>query len=104
MVNNNNTTNKEIKRMLNILYSKSFLRSSYLPTNKKLTRAMNGEHEYRFFEWENFFKKCKLKVLKRLIVRESSSNTLNDALINEKKVNFKVGGFNGKKIIYLLKK
>ena len=90
--------------MLNITYTKSFLRSSYLPTNMRLTRAMNGEHEYRFFEWDNFFKKCKLKVLKRLIVRESSSNVINDASIKEKKVNYKVGGFNGKKIIYLVKK
>ena len=101
---NNNTPNKEIKRMLNIVYSKSFLRSNYLPINKKLTRTMNGEHEYRFFEWENFLKKCKFKVLKRLIVRESSSNIVNDALINEKKVNFGVGSNNGNKIIYLLKK
>ena len=102
--NNNSKTNKEIKQMLNITYTKSFLRSSYLPTNMRLTRAMNGEHEYRFFEWDNFFKKCKLKVLKRLIVRESSSNVINDASIKEKKVNYKVGGFNGKKIIYLVKK
>ena len=48
--------------------------------------------------------KLTLKVLKRLIVRESSSNVINDASIKEKKVNYKVGGFNGKKIIYLVKK
>ena len=102
---NNNTPNKEIKRMLNIIYPKSFLRSNYLPINKKLTRTMNGEHEYRFFEWENFFKKSKFKILKRLIVKESSlNNIMNNDSINEKKVNFKIGGFERKKIIYLLKK
>ena len=101
---NNSTPDKEIKRMLNIVYSKKFLKSNYLPINKKLTRTMNGEHEYRFFEWENFLKKCKFKILKRLIVRESSSNTINDALISEKKVSFEVGSNNGNKIIYLLKK
>lgn len=102
---NNNTPNKEISRMLNIIYPKSFLRSNYLPIDKKLTRKMNGEHEYRFFEWENFFKKSKFKILKRLIVKESSlNNIMNNDSINEKKVNFKIGGFERKKIIYLLKK
>ena len=102
---NNNTPNKEIKRMLNVVYPKSFLRSNYLPINKKLTRAMNGEHEYRFFEWENFFKKSKFKILKRLIVKESGlNNIINNDSINEKKVNFIIGGFERKKIIYLLKK
>ena len=102
---NNNTPNKEISRMLNIIYPKSFLRSNYLPINKKLTRTMNGEHEYRFFEWENFFKKSKFKILKGFIVKESSlNNTMNNDSINEKKVNFKIGGFERKKIIYLLKK
>ena len=102
---NNNTPNKEISRMLNIIYPKSFLRSNYLPIDKKLTRKMNGEHEYRFFEWENFFKKSKFKILKRLIVKESSlNNIMNNDSINEKKVNFKIGGFERKKIIYVLKK
>ena len=102
---NNNTPNKEIKRMLNIIYPKSFLRSNHLPIDKKFTRIMNGEHEYRFFEWENFFKKSKFKILKGFIVKESSlNNTMNNDSINEKKVNFKIGGFERKKIIYLLKK
>ena len=33
---------------------------------------MNGEHEYRFFEWENFFRKSKLKVIKKLIKKSLS--------------------------------
>ena len=65
----------------------------------RLTRAMNGEHEYRFFEWDNFFKKCKLKVLKRLIVRESSSNVINDAAsINKAGVTFSEPKIEMKKI------
>ena len=38
---NNNTPNNEIRRMLNIIYPKSFLRSNYLPIDKKLTRIRN---------------------------------------------------------------
>ena len=102
---NNETSNKEINRMLNVVYSKDFLKENYLPINKILTRKMNGEKEYRFFEWENFFKKSKFKIIKRVIFKESSlKNKYNKQKIPEKKVNFKIGGFERKKIIYLLKK
>ena len=102
---NNETSDNEIKRMRNVVYSKAFLKENYLPLNKKLTRKMNGEHEYRFYEWENFFKKTKFKILKKLIVKESSlKNIKNKQKITEKKVKFKIGGFERKKIIFLLQK
>ena len=66
---------------------------------------MNGEKEYRFFEWENFFKKSKFKIIKKVIFKESNlKNKQNKQKIPEKKVNFKIGGFERKKIIYLLEK
>lgn len=99
------TPNKEINRMLNIVYSKSFLKENFLPKNKILTRKMNGENEYRFFEWKNFFKKSKLKIIKNIIFKESKlKNKTNKQKIPEKKVNFKIGGFEKKKIVYLLQK
>ena len=102
---NNETTNKEINRMLNIVYPKSFLKENYLPLNKILTRKMNGEHEYRFFEWEKFFRKSKFKILKKIIFKESKVKDIKNKRRNlEKKVDFKVGSFNKKKIVYLLKK
>ena len=102
---NNETPNKEINRMLNIKYSKSFLKENYLPINKILTRKMNGENEYRFFEWEEFFKKSKFKVVKKIIFKESKVKDLkNRQRILEKTVDFKVGSFHKKKIIYLLQK
>ena len=101
----NETPNKEINRMLNIKYSKSFLKENYLPLNKILTRKMNGENEYRFFEWEEFFKKSRFKVVKKIIFNESKVKDLkNKQKILEKTVDFKVGSFNRKKIIYLLQK
>ena len=66
---------------------------------------MNGEHEYRFFEWENFFKKSKFKILEKLIIKESKlKNIINKQGITEKKVNFKIGGFERKKIVYVIEK
>lgn len=102
---NNETTDKEIKRMLNVIYPKEFLKENRLPLKKILTRKMNGEHEYRFFEWENFFKKSKFKILKKLIIKESKlKNIINKQGITEKKVNFKIGGFERKKIVYVVQK
>jgi ubiquinone/menaquinone biosynthesis C-methylase UbiE len=102
---NNDTTNKEINRMLNVVYPKIFLKENYLPLNKILTRKMNGEHEYRFFEWEKFFRKSKLKILKKIIFKESKYEDIkNKTKIFEKKVTFKVGSFNKEKIVYLLQK
>ena len=105
LLHNNETTNEEINRMLNVIYPKKFLRENQLPLKKILTRKMNGEHEYRFFEWENFFRKSKLKVIKKLIIKESKlKNKKNKQGIIEKKVDFKIGGFERKKIVYVLQK
>ncbi len=102
---NDETPDNEIKRMRNVVYSKAFLKENYLPLNKKLTRKMNGEHEYRFYEWENFFRRSRFKILKKLIVKESGlKNIPNKQKIPEKKVKFKIGGFERKKIIFLLQK
>lgn len=102
---NNETTNEEIDRMLNVIYPKKFLKENHLPLKKILTRKMNGEHEYRFFEWEYFFRKSKLKIIKRLIIKENNlKNIKNKQGIIEKKVGFKIGGFERKKIAYVLQK
>lgn len=104
---NNDTSDAEIQRMLNIAYSKKFLRENHLPINKKLTRRMNGEREYRYSDWEKSFKKSAFKIEEVVIVKEKHEKVLykkNDNKINEKIVNFSIGGFERKKIIYMLKK
>ena len=104
---NNSTTDGEINRMLNVTYSKDFLKSNYLPTNKVLTRRMNGEKEYRFKDWKIFFKKAGFKILEEVVIKEKHRKVLNkknDEGIKEKIVNFELGGFERKKIIYLLHK
>jgi len=104
---NNSTDDSEIERMLNIQYSKEFLIENYLPEDKVLTRRDNGEHEYRYQQWDDFFELSGFIVKSSFIVKESSSNNLlnkNDAGINEEFVEFELGGFERKKVIYLLEK
>lgn len=42
----------EVGRMLNLRYSREFLRSHGYPEDIVLTRRENGEHEYRLREWQ----------------------------------------------------
>jgi len=101
----NQTPESEIKRMLNVVYSKEFLKSNFLPTSKILTRKMNGEREYKYKDWDVFFKKTGFKVEKRIVMKERHKKVLNkknDDNIQEKIINFEIGGFERKKIVYLL--
>lgn len=101
----NQTPEFEINRMKNVVYSKEFLKSNFLPINKILTREMNGEREYRYKNWESFFKKTGFKIKKRIIMKERHKKVLNkknDDNIKEKIINFEIGGFERKKIVYLL--
>ena len=101
----NNTPDKEIKRMLNVVYSKEFLKKNWLPQNRIFTREQNGEHEYRFRELKNFFKKAKLKVLEAFILKEKvkkNKDYKNDAGLKEFFVNFRFGGFEKKKVMFML--
>ena len=101
----NQTLDSEIKRMLNVVYSKEFLKLNFYPKNKFLTRKMNGEREYRYKDWESFFKKIGFKIEKRILIKENHKKVLykkNDDNIKEKIVNFEIGGFERKKIVYLL--
>ena len=101
----NSTSNKEIRRMLNVVYSQDFLKRNWLPQNKIFTRKQNGEHEYRFKEWKKFFKNAKLNILESFILKEKvkkNKNYKNDEGLKEYFVNFKFGGFEKKKVMYLL--
>ena len=91
--------------MLNVVYSQDFLKRNWLPQNKIFTRKQNGEHEYRFKEWKKFFKNAKLNILESFILKEKvkkNKNYKNDEGLKEYFVNFKFGGFEKKKVMYLL--
>lgn len=104
---NNNTSDKEINRMLNIEYSDQFILDNNLPLGTKLTRSQNGEHEYRFKEWEYFFKESNFEVVFKSLLLENHSrnkNYINDAYLKQINVPFIIGGFERRKVIYVLQK
>lgn len=106
-IHNNSTPDKEIERMLNIVYSEEFLKNNFRPPGIKLTRRENGEHEYRFFEWENFIKKSGFKLITEIIVKtdnEENRQIKNDNGLAEVFVNYDIGGFGNRAIGFVLEK
>lgn len=51
-VHPNTVTDAEVQRLLDIEYTLEFKKKYGYPEEGVLTRRMNGEHEYRVFEWE----------------------------------------------------
>jgi ubiquinone/menaquinone biosynthesis C-methylase UbiE len=72
---NNSTSDTEIERLLNIVYSVEFLKRTYRDSSLKLTRRDNGEHEYRYRDWERFFQKAGFLVNQRVVLRTKQNNT-----------------------------
>jgi ubiquinone/menaquinone biosynthesis C-methylase UbiE len=102
---NNSTPDSEIERMLNIVYDKEFLIKNHRPENMILTRSENGEHEYRFYEWENFFQNARFKVLSSIIIKtatEENKKIKNDNNIREVFADYKLGGFGDRKVAFVL--
>lgn len=104
-VHNNSTPDIEIERMLNFQYDKQFLKNNFLDENLILKRGDEGEHEYRFFEWEKFFNESDFKITQNYLIKTNTANNLqNDNNLNEILVDFNVGGFQQQKVIYVLRK
>ena len=102
---NNNTPQKEINRMLNVIYSEEFLAQNFLPKDKILTRKGNGEHEYMFKEWEYFFNKSSFKNCFCSLYLEKHQKNFhykNDAGIEQHFLDFELGGFLRRKVLYIL--
>lgn len=49
---------EDLNKLLDKEYEDDFKVKFSIPTSKKLTRKMNGEHEYRLREWQEFFLSC----------------------------------------------
>lgn len=54
-------TQDDINKMLDKEYDDSYKKQFGIPINKKLTRRMNGENEYRLKDWSKFFEQCGFK-------------------------------------------
>ena len=102
---NNSTPDFEIERMLNITYDAEFLKKNYRPLDQKLTRRQNGEHEYRFFEWERFFDKAGFEILTGAVIKtknEENLNLKNDNNYKEIFVDYDLGAFGNRKVVYVI--
>lgn len=62
----NTLSDEEVQKMLAKVYDKAFLSNNCYPTDVVLTRAENGEHEYRQFEWEAAFVNAGLTIEKHI--------------------------------------
>ena len=102
----NSTPQKEIDRMMNIVYSQEFIRNNFLPEGTILTRKDNGEHEYRFNELEDFFKESNFNIIYEALFIQNhprNLNYINDAGIKQFLLDMELGGFEKRKIVYILK-
>ena len=103
---NNSTPDSEIERMLNIKYDKEFLIKNHRPKNMVLTRKENGEHEYRFSEWKQFFQEAGFNLLESVIIKTTSGENIrikNDDDIKEIFVDYNLGAFGNRKVAFVLK-
>lgn len=50
----NSTPDSVIENLLDIEYDMNFKRENFMDTNRRITRRMNGEHEWRFSEIQDF--------------------------------------------------
>ena len=103
---NNSTSDSEIERMLNVVYDEEFLIKNYRSKDTILTRRENGEHEYRFFEWNNYFKQTGFEILSNTIIKTSTDENKklkNDNNIPEIFVDYDLGAFGNRKVVFVLK-
>ena len=102
---NNSVSDDEIINMLDYQYDKEFLKLNNLDTNTILFRKDEGEHEYRFYEWENFFENAGFKIIQNFLIKTKTPSNLskkNDNDLKEIFVKFNVGGFQQQKAVYVL--
>jgi len=102
---NNSVSDDEIINMLDYQYDKEFLKLNNLDTNTILFRKDEGEHEYRFYEWENFFENAGFKIIQNFLIKTETPSNLskkNDNNLKEIFVKFNVGGFQQQKAVYVL--
>ncbi len=99
---NNSVSDGEISSWLAVKYDSAFLKANFLEEFEGLTRSMNGEHEYRFSDLENFFTDSGFEITNVLGVRFSETELENDAGYHEIQHPVDLGGFIKKKFIFAL--
>lgn len=103
---NNATPDSEIERMLNIVYDEAFLTRNHRPRDLVLTRRANGEREYRFREWESFFRAGGFSLEASAVLKTDNSDNRsfsNDNGLPEIFFDYNLGGFGHRKVAFVLK-
>lgn len=104
---NNSTPDSEVERMHNIIYNKDFIKKNFRPKGTIITRIENGEHEYRFFEWENFIKKSGFSLITEIVIKTDTPENRklkNDNNLCEVLTNYELGVFGNRAIGFVLSK
>jgi len=102
---NNNIPDSEIDRMLNVVYGKDFLKRSFLDENIIIKRKELGEHEWRFFELEDFFRKSGFNLIESIVIKTDTKENRqlkNDNNLVEIFTNYNLGGFLHRKVGFVL--
>lgn len=97
---NNSVSDQQVEEWLEHEYDESFKRENFMDPSEKLTRRMNGEHEWRFGEIEGFLEQAGFAILHGLGVRFGSAPA-NDAGYREIYHPVDLGGFIKKKFIFV---
>lgn len=97
---NNAVSDKQVEDWLEHEYDESFKRANFIDPSEKLTRRMNGEHEWRFREIEGFLEQAGFSIVQGIGVRFGSASE-NDAGYPEVYHPVDLGGFIKKKFIFV---
>lgn len=103
---NNATPDSEIERMLNIVYDEAFLIRNHRPRDMVLTRRANGEREYRYSEWESFFRDAGFSLQASVVLKTDNADNRsfhNDNRLEEVFLDYNLGGFGHRKVAFLLR-
>jgi len=104
---NNSIPQSALDRMTNIEYPDEFKIQNGIPLDCSFTRANNGEHEYRYSDWEHFFTSAGWEIEQKIMIverHEKNKNYQNDFDALQVGINFELGGFERKKIVLICKK
>ena len=99
---NNSTPDSEIERMLNIVYDEEFLIKNY---RTKYVHQLFWIF-LQYFEWKNYFKQAGFEILSNTIIKTSTDENKklkNDDNIPEIFVDYELGAFGNRKVIFILK-
>ena len=106
-VHNNSVSDAELDAMVNIQYGREWLLQNNMDPDAVFTRKDNGEHEYRFSEWESFFEQASWKIIEKYMLLETHERNAryeNDFGAIQYNLGFEIGGYERRKLVLIAEK